>query len=213
MAGTKGKSGGSRAHQRRLIHGWGINDADYPLVIREYDGWTNGKQNLKTVWRCPFYNRWCSIIQRGHSTSFKESNPSYEECFVSEDWKYFSKFKAWMETQDWEGKELDKDLLVEGNKVYGPNTCRFISKELNLFFKCAYRKYGSDMRGVRLRKDNLKYKVVCKQLDGSEKYLGQYEDEHIAGEVWLREKRRLAEIIATQQEDSQIKQAILNFYK
>lgn len=198
---------------RGLIHGWGINDSDYPLTISEYTGWTNGKQNRKLLWSCPFYTRWYGIVKRGHCSRVKKNNPTYLDCSVSENWKYFSNFKAWMETQDWEGKELDKDILIKGNKVYGPDTCRFIDPKLNLFFKCTYSKYGTTVQGVQLRKDNNKYKVVCRQLDGSQKYLGQYDDEVIAGEVWLSEKCRLAEILASQQEDTEIKQAILNFYK
>ena len=50
------------------------------------------------------------------------------------EWHRFSSFKAWMEKQDWEGKHLDKDLLVPGNKEYGPSTCIFVSNEVNCLF-------------------------------------------------------------------------------
>ena len=39
-----------------------------------------------------------------------------------------------MEKQDWEGKFIDKDLLFPGNKVYGPDTCVFVTRQLNNLF-------------------------------------------------------------------------------
>jgi len=37
-----------------------------------------------------------------------------------------------MERQDWEGKHLDKDILIPGNKIYSPDRCIFVSSLINL---------------------------------------------------------------------------------
>ena len=38
-----------------------------------------------------------------------------------------------MVEQDWEGLQLDKDLLVNGSKVYSRETCVFVSNQVNIF--------------------------------------------------------------------------------
>lgn len=110
---------------RRLVNGVGINDAWY---MTEY--LSGGKR-----YRCPYYTTWVGVINRTNSSNFKAKSPSYSDCTVCEDWLLFSTFRSWMEKQDWEGKALDKDLLVYGNKVYSPTTCLFITKALNSFIK------------------------------------------------------------------------------
>lgn len=49
-------------------------------------------------------------------------------CSVCEEWLTFSNFKRWMEQQDYEGKALDKDLLVSQNKTYSSETCVFVPR-------------------------------------------------------------------------------------
>ena len=119
--------------KNKLVYGVGINDADYIVCIYEELPRTNGKQNQKIVWRCPFYSRWMSMLRRCYSKAYQEKQPSYKGCSVCEEWLTFSNFKSWMETQDWEGKQLDKDLLVYKNKIYSPETCVFIDQRLNTF--------------------------------------------------------------------------------
>ena len=108
----------------KLVYGVGINDAEYVVVKREEVGNVDGKRKRKTVWRCPFYKTWSSMLRRCYSTKYQERCPTYMGCSVSEEWHTFSVFRNWMESQDWQDTQLDKDLLVEGNKVYSPETDR-----------------------------------------------------------------------------------------
>ena len=97
------------------ILGVGINDADYSVI--------------KT--KCPYYVVWQAMLMRCYSPQMLIKNPSYVGCSVDSSWHLFSTFKSWMMLKDWQGKHLDKDLRVQGNKIYGPDTCLFVSKTIN----------------------------------------------------------------------------------
>lgn len=114
----------------RLHHKIGINDADYDVYYH-----VDGKQM-----NCPFYSKWAAMIARCYSGK----DPIYDGCSVAPEWDKFSNFKAWMENQDWHGKQLDKDLLVVGNKVYSPDNCIFLPVEWNSTFQRRRKKVNSD---------------------------------------------------------------------
>lgn len=84
---------GCLKHKKTLIAGIGVND------------------ETGTVRDCMFYRTWRGMIKRGYSDVFKDKNKSYKDVTVCKEWHLFSNFKKWMEQQDWEGKELDKDIL------------------------------------------------------------------------------------------------------
>lgn len=46
-------------------------------------------------------------------------------------WSTYEEFREWHSKNYVPGWELDKDLLVPGNKEYGPETCRYIPRCLN----------------------------------------------------------------------------------
>lgn len=104
----------------RLVRGVGINDAGYVV--------NPGGKGLQTM--CPYYKTWMNMLNRVYTPS--KNDKSYNGCRVCDDWLRFSCFRDWMISQDWQGKCLDKDLRVEGNLVYGPDTCCFISNRLNV---------------------------------------------------------------------------------
>lgn len=105
----------------KLVFGKGINDARYRTQYKDTDN---------KIIRCPFYDRWSNMLRRCYSQKYHITFPSYIGCEVCEEWLIFSNFKSWMQSQDWKGRELDKDLL-SNSRVYSPETCVFVSKAVN----------------------------------------------------------------------------------
>jgi len=94
------------------------------------------------------YKTWCSMFVRCYSKIYQKTEPTYIGCEVCEEWLRFSNFKKWFDKNYKEGYELDKDVLVKGNKLYSPNTCCFIPKEINRLLINCKRKRGNYPVGI-----------------------------------------------------------------
>ena len=174
--------------RNKLVYGVGINDADYNVVRTET---IDGKR--VRVWTCPFYRVWNSVLERGYSEKLHQKHSTYKSCSVCEEWWIFSKFRKWMEIQDWEGKQLDKDLLVEGNKVYSPDTCIFVDGKINSFVIDSGAARGEYLIGVCWKKANNKFQAICNDpFTGKQEYLGLFTDELEAHLAWKARKHEHA---------------------
>ena len=198
---------------KKLIYGVGINDADYVTQKFETVGYVDGKQKQKQVWICPFYRTWNNMLSRCFSNKLQERHPSYKGCSVSEEWKTFSNFKAWMMTQDWQDKHLDKDLLIEGNKIYSADTCVFVTRMVNLFTIDSGAARGEWLVGVSWHKGASKFRSNCsnpftKKLE----HLGLFTSEQDAHEAWLKRKLELAYELAAIQTDERVAKALIARY-
>lgn len=173
---------------RKLLYGVGINDANYP--VQEMSVNSQGKtERLST---CPYYSRWYDILRRCYNKKALKSHPTYKDCFISEDWKVFSNFKQWMGKQDWEGKYLDKDLIVKGNKEYSENTCIFISNALNTFISKGKRSKNGLLVGVSWHKRDEVFTAQCHDIIlGKLVHLGYHKTEQMAYEAYLVYKKNL----------------------
>ena len=147
---------------KKLVYGVGNNNTDYAVVKWEEIGYIDGKRKRKMVWKCPYYVRWEGMLNRCYSTKLHECRPTYKGCIVLKEWLTFSVFKNWMMTQDWEDKHLDKDLLFEGNKVYGPDTCVFVSPMVNTFTTDSGAARGEWLIGVDWYKRAGKFRARCR---------------------------------------------------
>lgn len=187
----------------KLVYGVGINDAKYTVIPS-----ISGKRKT-----CPFYRKWKDMLGRCYSEKVIKANPTYAGCTVTSEWLGFSNFKAWMEKQDWEGNQLDKDLLVSGNKVYGPDTCVFVSGDVNKFMTESLKIRGDLPIGVSWHKGNSKYHAQCNNLSrGSGKSLGYYDTAEIAHAVYLERKKTLAIELALLQNNPVVSEALLRRY-
>jgi len=197
---------------KKLLYGVGINDADY--AVTEYESIeVNGVRKQKRVWICPYYQVWHSMLVRCYSAKSQERNPTYIGCSVSEEWLLFSNFRSWMERQDFEGKHLDKDLLIEGNKVYSSEACVFVTREVNNFNTDSGAARGEWLIGVCFHKKNGKFMSKCSNpFTKKYEYLGLFTCELEAHQAWLKCKLELAHELAAEQTDQRVAKALIERY-
>ena len=104
---------------KRKIHGVGINDVP-----------GSGKLAKQSPYRIHYYTVWRDVFGRCYNPREQAKSPTYIGCTVDPRWHYLSNFKQWYDEQgDVTGKHLDKDIISPGNKVYGPDTCFFVSSQ------------------------------------------------------------------------------------
>jgi hypothetical protein len=198
---------------KKLVFGVGVNDADYVTRKNEVIGYVDGKQKQKQVWICPYYRAWTSMLKRCYSAKWQEKNQTYKGCSVSNEWLTFSNFKAWMKKQDWEGKDLDKDILIEGNKVYSSDTCVFVTRMVNTFTIDSGASRGEWLIGTSWDKRAGKFRSMCnnpftKKLE----YLGLFKTEQEAYNAWAKKKLELARELASIQTDPRVAKALFDRY-
>lgn len=185
---------------KKLIYGVGVNNADYVTNPR-----IDGK--LK---KCKIYQTWTSMLERCYSASYIEKRPTYKKCSVAKEWHHFMAFREWMLKQDYEGKQLDKDLL--SGVVYSINTCVFISRQLNNFMTESNSSRGALPVGVATKGD--KFRAQCRNpFTNSIKYLGVFSTPEEAHLAWRQFKHELALEYAKLETDPRIIEALQNRYK
>lgn len=189
---------------RSLVCGVGRNDAGYPVYITSN---IDGRQ--KNIWRCPFYTVWTHMLARCYSEKSKSKHPTYLDCSVAPEWLSFSTFRDWMEKQEWEGRELDKDIISPGNKIYGPSACVFLTKSLNNFLTDRRKSRGNWPIGVYWDERLGKFKAQCNDpFTKMRGHLGYYDCPNAAQESWRQRKHELSCKYADMQVDPRIAMAL-----
>lgn len=160
------------------------------------------------------YAYWMRMITRCYNEKEqkKPSSRAYIDKWVREDWHNFQNFAEWALTQpnwDYEDFELDKDLLVTGNKIYSADTCCFLPADINTFLSS--RDSGKFLRGVSIinpKTPNSSVGYVARCHVGNErKYLGFYKTEEEAHSVYKQFKEQCARDLAEKWKDKITEQA------
>ena len=155
------------------VHGVGFNDYNGAVV-------NNGKV-LKS------YQVWDCMLNRCYDKKHHIKHPSYANCSVCEEWLRFSNFKTWFDANYIDGCYLDKDVLVKGNKVYSPETCCFVPREINNVIENARSRRGNTPMGVFER--NGRY-LSYVRVSGKRIYLGTFDTIEQAFEI-MKERKEM----------------------
>ena len=138
------------------------------------------------------YNTWNSFLERSYDEKYHMKYPTYKDVISCEEWHNFQNFAKWFEEnynpETMEGWQLDKDILIKGNKIYSPETCCFVPQEINSLFS---RKQNSLVTGVNKVRNKYRAKI---QKNGKLKCLGYFDTIEeafqaykTAKEEWIRQ--------------------------
>ena len=197
------KSGGVKDPYSPSVFGVGVVGTKYPayeygVVTKEYVLWNN-------------------MLKRCYSDVYKERYPTYERCEVSNNFKSYEYFYEWCHSQigfDNEGWQLDKDLLLKGNKVYSESTCVFIPVEINsLLVKCTASR-GEHLIGVCWHKRDKVFMATVSKNKGKREWLGYFKTELEAFNAYKQAKESFIKEQANRwksQIDERAYEALMNY--
>lgn len=137
-------------------------------------GCINDLQLLKTSEQS--YIVWKSMLNRCYSEKYLRKRSTYCDVSVCEEWHNYSNFKKWFDEHYVDGWQLDKDILVKGNKEYAPNKCCFVPQELNSIILKSNKKRGKYPIGVSFNKKLNKFRADYSTKEGKI-YLGLFDSE------------------------------------
>ena len=170
---------------------------------QEYKSRVNGKHTIQ-------YNIWMAMKQRCNSDSLHLKHPSYNDCYICEEWLDFQKFSKWFDENYIENYQLDKDLLVKGNKLYSPNTCCFVPQEINLAIIKPYKE-----RELPLGVYKHRNKFVAHIKEGKQsKYLGIFstvEEASYCYKYWKEIQLRALAVKYRGKISSKVYRALINY--
>jgi hypothetical protein len=200
-------------YKTNLIRGE-IKNPYYPSVcgvgftgVGPHGAWLDGKLS-------PVYLRWVNMMKRCYEVGSGDLNSSYDDCSVSPDWHNLQTFGDWLHSQPSWGEEehdLDKDLLVRGNRVYGPGACLLIPRRLNYLLTRSSSSKGLPV-GVHLRYG--RYQAKCRAADSRYANLGTFSCPDEAFAVYRAYKESVIKLVAEEQKDRidpRLYEALMNY--
>ena len=167
-------------------------------------------ENFKVI-----YKIWFRMLERCYTENFRQNNVAYKECFASENFKQFTFFYHWCQKQTGFGKrrwELDKDILVKGNKMYSEETCCFIPDEINCLIGMKKNR-GKYPAGVTWNKGAKAFRSKVR-VYGKDKHLGYYKTSEEAFYAYKKAKEQYVKEVAnnwTGQIDNKVYEALMKW--
>ncbi len=174
----------------KLVHGVGISEAGEFKRTVVVDG---KKENTKE------YMLWQPMLQRCYSIACQQKHPTYVGCSVSDDFRYFQRFAKWCQSQvgfNLDSFQMDKDILVRGNKLYSEDTCVFVPRNINMLLTKSDATRGEFPIGVSWDKPSQKYKAQCSTSNGKKVHLGLFTTPEAAHNTYKTFKESLIRCLA-----------------
>ncbi|CAH1193346.1 HNH endonuclease [Psychrobacter phage D'Alembert] len=161
------------------------------------------------------YCKWSNAIMRCYCPKSLKIRPKYKDCTVSSDWLVYQNFAEWHINNEFYGLgyDLDKDLLVRGNRVYSAETCCLLPQEINKLITDSGVQKGEYPIGVCLHHDKSGF-ISRMSTDKGEKYLGFYKTPEEASAVYVEAKEKYVKYVAEKWKgkiEDRAYQALLNW--
>lgn len=159
---------------KKLVAGVGVNDSTFATQAK-----IGGKSYKHRA-----YDAWREMLRRCYDSSVCMQYPKYKNTEVCQEWLSFKSFYSWWKSKYIEGYQLDKDLLIENNKIYSPETCLYVPNYLNNFLSNCENINCSFIESIS------KYRVQVSCF-GKNKFIGNYERKEDAIHNWKLAKLKV----------------------
>ena len=176
------------------VYNVGITGAKYPLIDDV------GKDKKE-------YKLWSSMIHRSHLLKYNENFPTYKDIICCKEWLLYENFYEWLHSQENFEKlmyikdiELDKDILIKGNKIYSSDTCCLVPHNVNTLFIKSDKTRGKYPIGVTYKTRDSVFEVQC-NINGKETYLGRSKTPEEGFLIYKNFKENLIKQIAQEEYD------------
>jgi len=147
---------------------------------------------------------WRHMIQRCYDHKYQEKHYTYIGCIVIDEWHNYQNFIKWYDKNYYEIENetmcLDKDILVKDNKIYSPETCVYVPRDINSLFTKTNVKRGKFPIGVTWHEKTGKYQAGCNNK-GELIYLGLHNTPSEAFYAYKHYKEKLIKEIADYYKD------------
>ena len=124
------------------------------------------------------YQVWCAMLQRCYSQHNEYIKRNYKDCEVSSYFRNFPQFLEWWKMKS-EGisvdLQLDKDILIKGNRLYSETTCTLVPRDVNMLLIKRDKARGKYPIGVTYCKNTKRYKAQFSKFNVIT-HLGFYDD-------------------------------------
>ena len=145
------------------------------------------------------------MLRRCYSDEFQKKQPAYIGCSVCEEWHNYQNFAKWYEENyyevDGERMELDKDILVKGNKIYSPTTCVFVSQRINKLILKRENARGETPMGVFKGEGSVSFESYCKTGGKVKVRLGSFNTSEEAFQAYKEFKEQYIKQVAEEYKD------------
>lgn len=135
---------------RPLVAGFGIYDPKtLPNLPR------NERIHLNKIWN--------HVLLRSTQRIWN-LRPAYHGCTIAKPFHRFSTFATWaLDQPGWDKPkfQIDKDIIIKGNKCYSPDAYIFVPAEINVMFLCNKGRRGQLPIGVMFDNRGNKYVAHC----------------------------------------------------
>ena len=165
--------------KKKLFFGIAVNDLNERIIV---DG-----KNIKS------YDCWRHMLRRCYDQKHQSTRPTYIGCSVSNEWLCFSNFKEFYDKNYKDGYQLDKDILIQNNKIYSESTSVFVPRYLNMMLTDRRNERGNYPLGVsKLTDSDRKKPYTASCSDGFGKILiNCFSTIEEAREFYIRTKRHV----------------------
>lgn len=167
------------------------------------------------IGKVKLYPVWVTMLNRCYSKKRKTLQPAYTDCLCSEEWHNFQIFSEWcrcnLPRDEGIDYQLDKDILIKGNKIYSPATCCFVPARVNKLLEKSTSARGNLPLGVR--SVGSKYAAYASE-NRQQIHLGMFNTQEDAFEAYRKEKLRIIKSVVSEYKDvllPHVKEALLNY--